>query len=95
MVALTLLVRYLLNMICTGITIALFFLQVRLLLTWFKIAWLVPFDNAGRSIVNWLTIWHLAPNGLSDKALVRIKLAVTIVVLILIHDCFRVLATLH
>jgi len=56
MVALTLLARYLLNMICTGITIALFFLQIRFILSWFEIAWLVPFDNAGRSIVDGLTI---------------------------------------
>lgn len=93
MVALTLLARYLLNMICTGITIALFFLQIRLILTWIEIAWLVPFDNAGRSIVDWLTAWRLVPNTLSDKALVRIKLVVTMVVLIIIHDCFRVLTT--
>ena len=38
--------------ICLGLDIAMFFLQVRLVLTWRAVNWLIPFDNAGKSLVS-------------------------------------------
>jgi hypothetical protein len=37
--------------VCVGLDIAMFFLQVRLVLLWKNINWLIPFDNAGKSLV--------------------------------------------
>jgi len=37
--------------VCIGLDIAMFFLQVRLILLWKNIDLLVPFDNAGNSLV--------------------------------------------
>ena len=41
--------------VCVGLDIAMFFLQIRLILRWRNINWLVPFDNAGKSLVNAVT----------------------------------------
>ncbi len=41
-----------LNFICLGLDIAMFFLQIRLVVLWKNVNWLVPFDNAGKTLVN-------------------------------------------
>jgi len=51
MTGLNYLLLCLLYFICLGLDIAMFFLQVRLVLTWRTINWLIPFDNAGKSLV--------------------------------------------
>lgn len=38
--------------VCVGLDIAMFFIQIRLILLWTNINWLVPFDNVGKPIVN-------------------------------------------
>ena len=44
------------HFVCIGLDVTIFFLQIRLVLLWKDISWLVPFDNAGRSIVNAVTL---------------------------------------
>jgi len=38
-----------------GIDIAIFFLQIRLILLWKNISWLIPFDDTGKPLVNAIT----------------------------------------
>lgn len=52
---LTYLLMCFLYFVCVGLDIAMFFLQIRLVLLWRNINWLVPFDNAGKSLVNSVT----------------------------------------
>ena len=40
---------------CVGLDVAMFFLQIRLVLLWRNVGWLVPFDNAGKTIVSAVT----------------------------------------
>ena len=40
------------SLVCVGLDIAMFFIQIRLILLWRNISWLVPFDNVGQPIVN-------------------------------------------
>ena len=41
--------------VCVGLDIAMFFLQIRLVVLWRNVNWLVPFDNAGKTLVNAVT----------------------------------------
>jgi len=41
--------------VCVGLDVAMFFLQIRLILQWRTVNWLVPFDDAGKSLVNTVT----------------------------------------
>ncbi|MBW7992424.1 MAG: hypothetical protein FVQ84_20745 [Planctomycetes bacterium] len=41
--------------VCVGLDVAMFFLQIRLILLWRTFNWLVPFDNAGKTLVNAVT----------------------------------------
>ena len=41
--------------VCIGLDIAIFFIQIRLILLWKNISWLVPFDNTGKPLVNAIT----------------------------------------
>ncbi len=41
--------------VCVGLDIAMFFLQLRLVVLWRNVSWLVPFDNAGKTLVNAIT----------------------------------------
>ena len=38
--------------VCIGLDIAIFFLQIRLILLWKNINWLIPFDNTGKPLVD-------------------------------------------
>lgn len=42
--------------LCIALDIALFFLQIRLILLWRTVDWLIPFDNAGESLVSAITV---------------------------------------
>jgi hypothetical protein len=55
MTAIIYLLMCLLYFVCVGIDVVMFFLQVRLVLLWRSISWLVPFDNAGKTLVNTVT----------------------------------------
>jgi len=55
MTALTYLLMCFLYFVCVGLDIAMFFLQIRLLVLWRNVNWLVPFDNAGETLVNVVT----------------------------------------
>ena len=46
------LVLGLLYFVCIGLDVAIFFVQIRLILLWKNVSWLVPFDNVGRPLVN-------------------------------------------
>ena len=41
--------------VCIGLDIAIFFLQIRLILLWKNISWLIPFDDTGKPLVNAIT----------------------------------------
>ena len=41
--------------ICIGIDIAIFFVEIRLILLWKNVNWLVPFDQAGKPLIEALT----------------------------------------
>ncbi len=41
--------------VCVGLDIAMFFLQIRLVVLWRNVNWLVPFDDAGKTLVNAVT----------------------------------------
>ncbi len=45
----------LLIIVCLGIDITVFFICVRILLTWKRISWLEPFDDAGKRLVDAVT----------------------------------------
>ena len=55
MTGLTYLLMCFLYFVCVGLDVAMFFLQIRLVLMWRTVNWLVPFDNAGRILVNAIT----------------------------------------
>jgi len=55
MTGLTYLLMCFLYFVCVGLDIAMFFLQIRLILLWRNVNWLVPFDNTGKSLVNAVT----------------------------------------
>ncbi len=52
MTAIIYLLMCLLYFICVGLDIAMFFLQIRLVMLWRNVNWLVPFDDAGKLLVN-------------------------------------------
>ena len=41
--------------VCIGLDVAIFFIQIRLILLWKNVGWLVPLDNIGTPLVNSLT----------------------------------------
>ncbi len=55
MTAIIYLLMCLLYFVCVGLDIAMFFLQIGLVMLWRNINWLIPFDNAGKSLVNAVT----------------------------------------
>jgi len=52
MTGLIYLMASLLYFVCIGLDIAIFFLQIRLILLWKNISWLIPFDDTGKPLVN-------------------------------------------
>ena len=55
MTGLTYLLMCFLYFVCVGLDVAMFFLQIRLVLMWKAVKWIVPFDNAGKSLVTAVT----------------------------------------
>ena len=85
MVGVAYLLMCVLHFVCIGLDVTIFFLQIRLVLLWKNVKWLVPFDNAGSSIVNAVT-WRVpkilkTKRSLSEKG----KLIVALVALVLLR----------
>ena len=55
MTAITYLLMCLLYFACVSLDVTMFFLQVRLVVLWRNVNWLIPFDNAGKTLVNAVT----------------------------------------
>jgi len=66
--------------VCVGLDIAMFFLQIRLVVLWRNVNWLIPFDNAGKTLVNAVTTkvsqFLKIPRPLSERG----KLIVALIV---------------
>ncbi len=52
MIALMYLLMCMLYFVCVGLDVTMFFLQVRLVLTWRSIEWLIPFEATGRPVTD-------------------------------------------
>jgi hypothetical protein len=65
--------------VCVGLDIAMFFLQIRLVVLWRNVNWLVPFDNAGKTLVNAVTTkvsqFLKTQNPLSERGKLIVALA--------------------
>ena len=79
--------------ICIGLDIAMFFLQIRLILLWKNIVWLVPFDNAGKSLVDFITnkstIFLKTQRLLSEKGKLIIALIAFAIVRIILGTILK------
>ena len=82
----------LLYFVCLGIDVVMFFLMIRLLLTWRRIRWLEKFDKAGELLVDGVTsrtdkFWRLRLNrklsakGTALVALLFLTVIKTVVVI--------------
>ncbi|HBG60690.1 MAG: hypothetical protein A2Y10_13185 [Planctomycetes bacterium GWF2_41_51] len=64
--------------ICVGLDIAMFFLQIRLIQNWKTVSWLVPFDNAGKFLVDAISMkvsgYLKTQNQLSERGKLIIAL---------------------
>jgi hypothetical protein len=80
MPGLTYLLMCFLYFVCIGLDIVMFFLQIRLIVLWRNVNWFIPFDNAGKSLVNAVTAkvsqFLKTQNPLSERG----KLIVALVV---------------
>jgi hypothetical protein len=79
--------------ICLGLDVTIFFLQIRLVLLWKDIAWLIPFDDAGRSLVNAVT-WRVPKilkisRSLSEKGKLIVALATLVLLRIILGMVLR------
>lgn len=93
MTAIIYLLMCLLYFICVGIDIVMFFLQIRLVLLWRNIDWLVPFDNAGKSLVSTVTLkipqFIKTQNRLSEKGKLIIALVAFAIARIILGSILR------
>jgi len=64
MTGLTFLLMCFIYFVCIGLDVVMFFLQIRLILLWRNINWLVPIDNAGQLLVN----------SINDKVSIYLKI---------------------
>ena len=79
--------------VCVGLDIAMFFLQIRLILLWRTVNWLVPFDNAGKTLVNAVTAkvpqFLKTQNPLSERGKLIIALVVFAIARIILGTILR------
>jgi len=93
MTGLTYLLMCCLYFVCVGLDVAMFFLQIRLILLWRNVNWLTPFDNAGKPLVN--TVIAKVPqflgtqNQLSERGKLIIALAVFAIARIILGTFLR------
>lgn len=93
MTGLTYLLMCFLYFVCVGLDVAMFFLQIRLILLWRAVNWLVPFDNAGKSLVHAVTSkvprFLKTQNSLSEKGKLIIALAVFAIARVILGTILR------
>jgi len=79
--------------VCMGIDITMFFLQIRLVVLWRNIDWLVPFDNAGKSLVDAVTtkVSQLSKTRkpLSEKGKLIVALAIFAIARIILGSILK------
>lgn len=79
--------------VCVGLDIAMFFLQIRLVLLWRAVNWLIPFDNAGKSLVTAVTAkvpqFLKTQNQLSERGKLIIALVVFAIARIILGTILR------
>ncbi len=79
--------------VCVGIDVVMFFLQVRLVLLWKNISWLIPFDNAGSLLVDAVTSkvpqFLKTQNPLSEKGRLVAALVVFAIARIILGTILR------
>jgi len=93
MTGLTYLLMCFLYFVCVGLDVAMFFLQIRLILLWRTANWLVPFDNAGKSLVTAVTAkvpqFLKTQNQLSERGKLIIALVVFAITRIILGTILR------
>jgi hypothetical protein len=73
------------HFLCIGLDVTIFFLQIRLVLLWKDINWLVPFDDAGKSIVNAVSLRVSARLNTKQPLSEKGKLIVALMALVLLR----------
>ena len=93
MTAIIYLLMCLLYFICVGLDIAMFFLQIRLVMLWRNVNWLVPFDDAGKLLVNAVTakVPQLlkTQNPLSERGKLIVALVVFAIARVIVGTILR------
>ena len=93
MSGLTFLLMCFIYFICIGIDVVMFFLQIRLILLWKNIGWLVPFDNTGKPLVDSVTgkisIYLKTQKPLSEKGKLIIALIAFAIVRIILGTILK------
>ena len=79
--------------VCVGLDIAMFFLQIRLVLLWKNVNWLVQFDKTGKTLVNAVTAkvpqFLKTQNPLSERGKLIIALVVFAIARIILGTILR------
>ena len=82
-----------LHFVCIGLDVTIFFLQIRFVLLWKDVSWLVPFDIAGKSIVDAVTLRVPAilktRQPLSEKGKIMVALVALVVLRIILGMVLR------
>ena len=93
MTGLTYILMCFLYFVCVGLDIAMFFLQIRLILLWRTVNWLIPFDNAGKSLVTTVTAkvpqFLKNQNQLSERGKLIIALVVFVIARVILGTILR------
>lgn len=92
MAALIYLLKCMVYFVCVGLDVAMFFLQIRLILRWKKIAFLVPFDKTGQPLVAAVTkkvsmLFQTRP-PLSEKGKLIVALVIAALARIILGTLF-------
>ena len=94
MTGLTYLLMCCLYFVCVGLDVAMFFLQIRLILLLRNVKWLIPFDNAGKTIVDAVTAkvprFVKTQTPLSERGKLIIALAVFAIARIILGTILRI-----
>ena len=86
-----------LNLVCIGLDITIFFLFVRLIITWLKIPLFEKFNDAGKSLVGAITssvstLWdRVGQKRLSEKGKVFLGIAVVAFIRLILGEFGRLL----
>ncbi|MDT8302189.1 MAG: hypothetical protein RQ760_11950 [Sedimentisphaerales bacterium] len=93
MTGLTYLLMCFLYFVCIGVDIAMFFLQIRLVVLWRNVNWLAPFDHAGKTLVNAITTkvsqFLKTQNPLSERGKLIVALIVFTIARVILGTILR------